>query len=196
MKHILIDTETLGFKESSAVAMLACVAFEFTQPETFEQLVGDGFVAKFDIKEQLSKYQRTTDKDTLEFWRQQPRDIKERTILPHEFDQSLEDGLRDFDAWLKGSGYDFKKSYVWVRGPHFHITKLEDLYRSIGQKPPFNTFKVRDTRTMIDVMTGSDNGKFDLEEPEGFEKNFEPLHDAAFEALKLKTIFNNAMSGD
>lgn len=189
MIHLVFDTETLDLKESSVVATLGCVAFDFKQKQSFRDIVNNGFFVKFDIKEQIKEYKRTTNKDTIDWWRKQSQEAKDLAIFPSDHDRKLKDGLTELKTWIKNSGYDFKTSFVWSRGSYFDFPKIEDLYRNIGERAPFNTFKIRDTRTMIDVLTGSDDGHINLKNPDGF-IHHHSLHDAAFEAVKMKYIFD------
>lgn len=186
----MFDTETLGVRERSVVTTLACIPFCFEDDLTYEAHIENGLYIKFDVKEQIKQYQRTTDKDTLEWWKKQSDEAKQHSLAPSVDDVSLAVGCQQLRDFIKSTNYDFKTSWAWSRGSYFDFPKIEDLYRDLGQRAPYNGFKVRDTRTMIDVLTGSLNGDYDLENgtPQEFLKHH-ALHDCALEVAKVKEIF-------
>ena len=191
--HLMFDIETLGTRERSVVLTLACVPFTFEDvSETYDDIIANGFFVKFDAKEQIKTFQRVTDADTIAWWKNQSDEAKRFSLPPSADDVSLEKGCADLRAFIKGTNYDFKNSYIWSRGCYFDFPKIEDLYRDLNQKAPFNGFKIRDTRTMIDVLTGNMRGEYDLRDgmPTNYIKHH-ALHDAAFEAVRMKEIFNS-----
>lgn len=191
MKEYMIDIETLGKYENAVVLSLACVTFDLSEQRKFEELVSEGIFLKFDASEQIEKYKRDVDKSTLEWWEQQGPAAKFISYFPNQNDVSLKSGLDTLKDWLISSGYDFNTSRLWARGSDFDFPKVESLFRNIGEKAPYNTFRTRDTRTFIDTLTGSYNGKFDgIPNPKSFVYHH-PLHDAALEAVKLCHIHNN-----
>lgn len=194
LTHLMFDIETLGVRERAVVTTLACVPFTLEDDKTYKQHVKDGFFVKFDVKEQISKYARVTDPDTISWWKGQSNEAKKNSILPSENDQTLADGCSALRRFIKGTDYDFKNSFIWSRGCYFDFPKIEDLYRDLGEKPPFNGFKIRDTRTMIDVLTGSLRGDYNLEggTPDGF-VHHHALHDCALEIAKMKEIYKSLL---
>jgi hypothetical protein len=55
---------------------------------------------------------------------------------------------------------------------------------------PINTWKIRDVRTYIDVLTGSTTGIYELKSgtPKGFVKH-NSLHDTALDIVRMKEIY-------
>lgn len=190
--HLSIDTETLGLRENTVVLSLGVAAFQMKQGASndFERYIERGFHVKFNVKDQLLNWKRTTDQSTIDWWKQQ-EPVAQKILKPSEEDVSMEEGLLLFNDWIKTSGYDWKKSYVWSRGTYFDFPKIEHMYFQSGVKCGFNTWKIRDTRTFIDILTGSENGAY---EPRGgFPKSFvkhDALHDAAMDAYRMVEIFN------
>lgn len=160
--NLMFDTETLGTRERAVVTTLAVVPFSFDVPATFEQLERASFYVKLNGVEQIKKYKRETDQGTLDWWKRQPKEARERSILPTPDDVPLETACEDLRTWIKGTGYDFKTGWAWSRGAAFDFPKIESLYHDLGQLQPINGFMIRDSRTAIDVLTGSLNGTYEL----------------------------------
>jgi hypothetical protein len=190
--HFVIDTETLGLKEHAVVTSFAAVQFTFEGDETYDTIVKGGYFCKFKIAEQIKSGRQTT-QSTLDFWKSQPEEAKVNSVIPSKNDVTLVDGLTGFVQYLKNSPYEWKKSYLWARGPAFDFPKVEDLFDDAGIKVPFNTFRQRDIRTAIDILAGADNGNYDLKagQPKGFVKHH-ALHDAALDAAKMKELYKLA----
>ncbi len=190
--HLSIDTETLGMRENTVVLSIGCAAFQLIPngENNYEKYVTGGFHVKFDVKEQITRYKRSTDQSTIDWWRQQ-EPAAQKILKPSEQDVDMESGLMMLNDWIKQSGYRWKDSYVWSRGTYFDFPKLEHMYFQAGVKCGFNTWKIRDTRTYIDILTGVDNGQY---EPQGgFPRSFvkhNALHDAAMDAYRMVEIFN------
>lgn len=191
--HLIFDTETLGLKERAVVCSLSCVPFCFEEPKPYSEIVKNGFFVKFDIKEQITKYKRTTTQSTLDWWKQQGAEAKKYSVTPGADDASMEEGMSELLRFVKASGHSVKKSYVWSRGNAFDFPKIEDMFDQIGETCPYHFYRVRDTRTIIDVLAGTDNGKYTL--PGGNPKEFvahHALHDAALDAAVLIELYQLA----
>lgn len=194
VKHLIFDLETLGKKSSSVILSLACVVFRFEDDEGFDDYIKSGFYVKFNPIEQL-KSGRTTDKDTITWWKSQEPSARKIT-MPSDDDVSVKEGLTKLVEYIRKSGYDWKHSYCWSRGNYFDFPIIENVFEQYGIALPFNIWKIRDIRTMIDVMTGSGNGDYELKN--GYPKNFikhNCLHDAAIDIMKMKEIFKNILEG-
>lgn len=196
--HLSIDTETLGLRENTVVLSIGVAAFQLVPggKNDYDKYIRDGFHVKFSIKDQLVNYKRTTCQSTVDWWKSQSEEAK-KILKPSEQDVDMESGLLMLNDWIKQSGYKWKDSFVWSRGTYFDFPKIEDMYRQTGVKVGFNTWKIRDTRTMIDVLTGSENGQY---EPKGgFPRNFlkhDALHDASMDAYRMVEIFNTVAGDD
>jgi hypothetical protein len=188
--HLMFDIETLGKRSTSVVLSLACVAFTFEDDAPYSQYIADGFYVKFNPIEQL-RMGRTVDQDTIDWWKKQPK--KARKILkPSKNDVSMKKGLAMLREYINKSDYDWEIGYCWSRGNYFDFPIIEDLHDQFGAKLPFNTWKIRDVRTMIDVLTGDSRGKYELRG--GIPKEFvahHALHDAALDVMRMKEIFQS-----
>jgi hypothetical protein len=195
--HLSIDTETLGLRENTVVLSIGCAAFRLVEngPNDYAKYIEGGFHVKFSVKDQLVNWKRSTDQSTIDWWKTQ-EPVAQKIIKPSDEDVDMESGLLLFNDWIKRSGYTWKTSYVWSRGTAFDFPKIEHMYYQTGVKCGFNTWRIRDTRTYIDVLAGADNGQY---EPQGgFPRAFikhDALHDAAMDAYRMVEIFNNQFVG-
>ncbi|ASD50425.1 exonuclease [Acidovorax phage ACP17] len=186
--HLCFDTETLAITPNAVVLSIAVVPFQFENPVSFRQLVKGGFYAKLSVEDQVRKYKRSIDPDTVAWWKAQGAEAR-AVLKPSDEDLTLEELVQEMGAFIKASGYSWKKSYVWSRGNTFDFGKIESMYGNLGLKEPYNTFMQRDIRTMIDCLTGSSNGKA---KPQGERDGFVAhncLHDAANDAATMTEIF-------
>lgn len=192
LKHIVFDTETLGIRENAIVLSIGAVAFEM-EPGTkndYDRYILDGFHVKFSIKDQLHTWKRSVDEGTVEWWKGQSEEAK-KILKPSPNDVTMAEGLTQLNDWIKSiDGYKWNSSYVWSRGTYFDFPKMESMYHQAGVKCGFNTWKIRDVRTYIDILTGVDNGKYEPDrQPENFIAH-DALHDAAMDAYRMVEIFN------
>lgn len=197
LTHLNFDVETLGRRENTVILTIACVPFSFENEKSYGDLVLGGFHVKLNLKEQISKYQRTFDPDTVQWWKEQSEEARKNSLDQSPDDVDFEDGLLMLKDFIKASGYNHEKSYVWCRGNYFDFPKLRDAYRQINQEPPYNEYLIRDTRTFIDILTGSARGGYELKQ--GTPKEFvhhHALHDAALDVKRLQEIYRNIQNGE
>lgn len=195
--HLLFDIETLGKRENTVVLTLACVPFTFEDYVPYATRVRTGFYVKFNAEEQIKKYHRSICKDTIAWWKEQSREAREAALFPSDEDASMIDGLDALAQYIKTTKYDWKKSYVWARGTYFDFPKIESMYDMAGINMPFNTWRIRDVRTYIDILTGVDDGKYELKK--GLPSTFVAhncLHDAVRDVASMVEIFATASGNE
>lgn len=199
LQHIILDTETLGTRENAVVLSIGAVAFSLipNQPNNYEDYILQGFYTKFSVKDQIKNYGRKIEEGTVEWWKQQSSEAQ-MVLKPSEDDYEMLAGLSRLNEWIKQlPGYKWNTSYVWSRGTYFDFPKLESMYEQAGLKCGYNSWKIRDVRTMIDVLTGDTWGKYNPRggDPAGFVPHH-ALHDAAMDAYRMVEIFNDAAGGE
>jgi hypothetical protein len=193
--HLNFDIETLGKKSDSVVLSLACIAFTFEDDTPYSEYILNGFYVKFDPVEQI-KMGRTVDQDTIEWWKKQSEEARKVT-KPSKDDVHVKQGLKLLREYIEKTDYDWKVGYCWSRGNYFDFPMIEDLHRQVGLELPFNTWKIRDIRTMIDVLTGDDRGQYELRN--GLPAEYvahHALHDAALDVMRMKEIFKSLLKGE
>ena len=195
LTHLLFDIETLGTREDTVILSIACVPFVFEEHECFDIYLTKGFFVKLDVKDQIRKHRRTMSEATLEWWKKQSHNAREWNLKPAAGDRTLIDGLTALSKFIGNTDYNFQESYVFSRGTYFDFPKLEHAYEvSAGLKVPFNTYKIRDVRTFIDIMAGVNDGSYTVRfcNVSKFVKH-DCLHDAAMDATRLNELFYIAM---
>jgi hypothetical protein len=189
---IIYDFETLGKQPRSSV-VLSMAALPFNEdkfvsdnPYTYEELLYSAKLIKFTVQEQVTKYKRTIDKETLEWWSKQSA-VARKGLAPSPADVPLVE-LYPFLMDLIDDPKNAKK--VYTRGNTFDPLFLESLLENIGQADPFPWWKVRDTRSMIEGMAFG-SGLSNSFMPEGLEKVFvhhDPIHDVSIDVMRIQTL--------
>jgi len=193
--HLLIDMETLGTRPNSVILSLACVQFTLDSMCEFDDLVKSGFYIKFDSIEQIKKYKRNVEVDTMEWWRKQGDSAKSIT-KPSKHDVSVEQGLRLFSKFVGTTQYSYNNSFVWSRGIAFDGPILTSLYDNVANtiSMPINTWMLRDVRTFVDVLESSIDGfgrYKDLGIPTAVTHN--ALHDVCMDVMRIQKIYAGIM---
>lgn len=136
--HVMIDVETYGKSSKAVIRSIGMVVFDL-KGET-EALVHNGIDVESCLMAGLE-----VDQDTIDFWRNQPKEIREKLIEMNRC--PLVDALLS----VKYSVESIPEVYVWSHGSNFDIVILENAYKAVGMKPWWNYKNVRDTRTLFDV---------------------------------------------
>ena len=164
----------LNFAESRFVGDIAY---------TFDELVENTHTIKFNVEEQVKKYKRQINKDTLDWWSQQG-DLAKKQLKPSEDDVSI-DQLYNF--FIVNKSANVKK--VYTRGNTFDPIFLEYIMRQIHKPMPYDWWEVRDTRSLIEGLSWGTELKNSFI-PEGCE-NFiahDPKHDIAMDVMRLQAL--------
>jgi hypothetical protein len=189
---VIYDFETLGQDQRKSVVLsMAALAFNEERfisdnPYTYEELLYSAKFIKFNAQNQVSKYNRTIDKDTLEWWSKQPQEAR-KSLTPSKDDVLLVE-LYPFIMDLIDDPGNVKK--VYTRGNTFDPMFLQYLLEDIGKKDPFPWWSVRDTRSMLEGMAyGSDiTNKFIPEELKSVFVHHDPIHDISMDVMRLQTL--------
>jgi len=189
---VIYDFETLGQDQRKSVVLsMAALAFNEERfisdnPYTYEELLYSAKFIKFNAQNQVSKYNRTIDKDTLEWWSKQPQEAR-KSLTPSKDDVLLVE-LYPFIMDLIDDPGNVKK--VYTRGNTFDPMFLQYLLEDIGKKDPFPWWSVRDTRSMLEGMAyGSDiTNKFIPEELKAVFVHHDPIHDISMDVMRLQTL--------
>ena len=186
---LIIDFETLGDSKSCAVLCLAMYKFNednfLKNPYNFMDIVEESKFIKFNVEEQVSKYDRVIEKGTLEWWSKLPSEA--RSVLnPSSDDVSISELWNIFTDYT--SGMDFKK--VYSRGNSYDPIIMENLFHVTGYGVPYPWWTIRDTRSTIEGMSWGSGLKnnFIVEECKDQFVAHDARHDIAMDVMRLQTL--------
>lgn len=144
--HFSLDIETLDTETSAVVLSIGCTRFI---PATEER---HGFHVSLDLEQQLAMG-RTISTDTFHWWakelaRMSESPFPDEPIKPAEALWMLRDYLIDQSQEPNGHlDMHGKDRYVWLRGPHFDWSILENLAKQCDVNLPVLFHRVSDQRT-------------------------------------------------
>lgn len=186
MNQYIFDVETLSTSETAVILSAAAIKVDFTKELDYYDLVRSAFYVKFDAKEQITKYNRTVDKNTVNWWKTVPQEIQDSQAKPSKNDVPLASGMKSLCNWFIENGFDKRDSVVWTRGD-LDNTVIQHISKQLEIEPPFSVWRVRDIRTAVDILSGSNNGYAKLSKPlPATTKKHDPVHDCAMDAFQLK----------
>ena len=193
---ILLDIETLSTDPRAVVLSIACVPFLLGKKQSFNEIMNSGFIVKIAVEEQVKRLSRTIDKGTVDWWKKQDKEVFDSMVRPAPHDVSPREAITKLSKFISTQeGFSKKDSYIWSRGTNFDFPIIESLYKDLCISIPFNTWKIRDIRTAIDILAGVDDGKYSLRDPDDSFIAHNPLHDAAMDAARLNELFQIALEG-
>ena len=186
-----LDIETLGVESTAAILSIAIIYVPDAEPRPAVELMSDYIFVKFDVKDQISRFKRTVDMGTVEWWKKQSKIARDKSYERNpELDLSSEEALDRIDAWVK-KHKDYSNELVWIRGTLDQMA-VDSLYAALKRKPPFNYNVYRDMRTAVDLLYPNSTGGYvevDSSLCEEFDQYqwipHDPLHDITRDAAML-----------
>lgn len=134
---IMIDIETLGTTPDAAVLTIGAIRFN---ADTKDAPVKEIYL-KLDVADQQG---RITDENTVKWWSEQEQTVQDSTFKGNRISVRL--ALEELTNFIT------EDDRVWAHGPQFDMVILESLYKSVDKKAPWKYNKVRDTRTLYEVL--------------------------------------------
>lgn len=186
MADLIFDLETLDIYPSAVVLSIGCFAFNLSKPINHSK----GIYLKLNVEEQIKTYKRTIGPKTVEWWKEQSPAAKE-VLKPSPSDLSVKDALVKLNEFIKESEYDWNSSYCWCRGTAFDFPILESLYLNSDTLMGYNTWKIRDVRTMIDsfqLFAQAADKEYTFDDI-GL-NNHNALDDCISDAMRMNRLFN------
>lgn len=186
---VIFDFETLaqdqirGVVVSMAMLNFAEVRFTGDIAYTFDELVSNTKTIKFNVEEQVKKYDRKISKDTLEWWNKQGEEAKKQ-LKPSPEDVSI---AELYGFFILNKPANAKK--IYTRGNTFDPIFLEHIMRQTEYPDPYNWWEVRDTRSLIEGLSwGTDiKNSFTPPDCESF-IHHDPKHDVAMDVMRIQTL--------
>ncbi len=133
----MVDLETTDTAQTSCVLSIGIVEFDSKTGEMFNK-----HYYKFDADTQ----ERTSSKDTLDWWDKQDQDIRAEAFSGTN---SLEEFLRLDLVEIIG-----REDKVWGNGATFDISILENACQQYDTPIPWSFWNTRDVRTVVDLASG------------------------------------------
>jgi hypothetical protein len=181
---VILDLETLDTKPTSIVLSIGMLCVDSDKEYSFNELVDKGIEVKLNAYEQ-GQMGRTVSASTLTWWEKQGEEAS-RVLQPSDKDVSIVDLHSIIKNYLEKNGYDYRNTLLYCRGQSFDFPILENLFEeTLKGSQPFNSWKARDTRTVIDTLLGTTTGLFNMDEPAEFVKH-NALHDCAMDFLRMQ----------
>jgi hypothetical protein len=187
---VIYDFETLSQDQNKGVVIsLAILSYSesrfVSNPYTYEELLDNCKKIKFNVAEQVNKYNRTISKETLGWWKAQNKEAQKQ-LAPSNEDVSI-DLLYDFlieNIDLK----NHKKAFT--RGNTFDPIFMDSLLKENNRVNPMHWGSIRDTRSYIEGLAfGSTlSNKFI---PDGLNEKFvphDPSHDIVMDVMRMQTL--------
>jgi hypothetical protein len=187
---VIYDFETLSQDQNKGVvislALLSYTEKRFvSDPYTYEELLSNCKKIKFNVEEQVTKYNRTISKETVAWWKEQNKEAQKQ-LAPSSEDVSI-DKLYGFlieNIDLK----NHRKAYT--RGNTFDPIIMDGLLKESNKVNPMHWGSIRDTRSFIDGLAyGSKlNNKFIPEDLKSKFIEHDPCHDIVMDVMRMQLL--------
>lgn len=189
---LIFDFETLSQNPING-ALVSCALLTFdinklsTNSYTYEELLESVVYFKFDVEDQVKKWNRRVDPKTIEWWQQQSKEAL-ATIKPSKHDESL----IEFMPWFTSHFERDKLRYVFTRNNTFDPVIIQSICSDLNLPVPYDWWKIRDTKSFIMGLTyGHDiKDSFIPPEAEGKYVKHDPRHDVVLDVLRLQILIH------
>lgn len=185
--NTIYDFETMSQDpHTGAVLSFAMLNWNPKKLYTYSELVDSAAYIKFDVKEQVEKYNRVITKETVEWWSKQNKEAQ-KVIAPSKEDVSISE-LYQFYMMNKP---DYDGGPIYTRRNTFDPVFMTSLCHATGHSDePYKWWDIRDTISMIDGLSyGADIRNNFI--PEGLAEHFilhDPRHDIAMDVMRMQTL--------
>jgi len=139
----MLDIETLGTKPGCAVLTVGCVAFG----RSTGKIHGE-FYQAIDLRTSR-KAGLGIDADTLLWWMKQDREAVQSAFLDPQTSRPLSEVVEAFKKWFMK--HRTRENAVWCQGMDFDIPIWGRAMAVVGERPPWEFWAGRDTRTAYDL---------------------------------------------
>lgn len=171
---MMVDIETLGDVPDSAILSIgACI---FDEKEVFPQT----FYVNVDRYNCLILGLKATD-STVNWWKQQSAEAQAALLDPKPI--LLREALSGLAVWYNSVG----ANNVWSHGSSFDLVVLDQAFRRIGKRAPWHFRQFRDTRTLIGLMSETEQ----IEEWEKAAAKYPLKHHALEDAKRQAQVISS-----
>ena len=142
MKHVMIDIEALDKKPTAAIVSLAAAVFD---PMTGRV---DASMYRTVNIESSEAAGGTIGADTVKWWFKKSREVQAAVLS----EQAVQLGVALADLNLFVLAYcDADSVKVWARGTDYDMPIISHAMQSLGIRPVWNFWNVRDVRTVEEI---------------------------------------------
>jgi len=189
-RSVIYDYETFG-QDVNTCAVISAAFLEFDEDVlplgkySYEELVEMSKFYKFDVKEQVEKFNRIITNDTLDWWMEQGKDAR-RAIQPLATDISLESLYT-----ILVDDLDISNAHrVYCRSNTFDPMITASVLSHFGKQDPTRWWNLRDTRSLFDGMTYGQNidNRFVPDEVKDKFVKHDPRHDVAMDVYRYQYL--------
>jgi hypothetical protein len=194
---LIFDFETLSQNPINGV-VVSCALLTFNMEKLvsnsyqYENLLSQVMYFKFDVKDQVDKWNRRIDPKTLEWWQQQSKEAL-ATIKPSKHDKSL----TEFMPWFTSHFIRDELSYVFTRNNTFDPVIIQSICTDLSLPIPYDWWKIRDTKSFIMGLTYGNNIKDSFIPPDAENKyvKHDPRHDVVLDVMRLQILLHTLNGG-
>jgi hypothetical protein len=188
--NIIYDYETLGTDTRTAPILSVAILgydpgrFLTDNPYNFTELCMATTQYKFDVKDQVQNHGKVIDKDTLEWWKGQPKELRDAQLVPLADDLPLIALYDCFKLHCKNP------DAVFTRGNTFDPMITTFTLKDQGKSEPYHWGKVRDTRSFIEGLsyTSGLSNKFIPEDLKDIFVAHDPVHDVVIDVMRMQSV--------
>jgi hypothetical protein len=198
----IFDYETLG--QNTNTCPILCVAYIaidrarfFKQPYTIKEILSNIKYLKFDVSEQVSKYNKVIEKQSVDWWKKtigNDKELEKIILKPSKKDISISQMIVEMKR-----NVDFKNiNMVLTRSPVFDFHLSYQIEKISKEKLPWKFWFERDIRSFIEGMlfpntkyTNDFIPELIYNNPKTMKIKHHPSYDVLLDVLRLQEVFRS-----
>ena len=185
----MIDLENLGVGADSIILSLGLTVGRYDTPRTFDSLLENGLFVKFQIKDQIERGRKKSDR-VVKWWYDQSPEAKRAALHPSPQDRSIYDLEQILNDYFSSIGIDIKTVDLYDRNS-FDLTKLQYLFEEeLDKDVPWNYHQTFDIPTAFRFL-GFDRYAGVRVDDFGGAIYHHPLHDAAVDHMRIYKVLHS-----
>lgn len=141
--NVMLDCETLATSNDAVILSIAAVCFD---PFQIDYNPEDWPTLDILVETDISQVDRHIDPKTVSWWGNQEKRVIDRVFSPDNR-LPLSKALDEVTKFTRG------KSRLWAQGITFDFGILENAYKSLDKSYPWEYWKLRDSRTILDLVS-------------------------------------------
>lgn len=190
MKCLIYDFETLSQNMFNGV-VVNIAAMNYTEerfthdPYSYEELIDECSTLKFNVKEQVEKYNRKIQQSAIEWWKMQGGEAQ-KCLKPSDEDVSI----TELYPFLIDKHDAPNCDKIFTRSNTFDPILVKTLFYAVGVEDPTPWWTIRDTRSYLDAFLWGSGHKNNFI-PEDVKDKFiahDPKHDIAMDVYRMQSV--------